>query len=226
MSVIDEPLNESTIARRHETDVRAILTEMRSDQRLIDNVIDIAYAVTLRRGETTMEAQNDFRDWSGRVIRAAREGTALATSGWSDHLTVVLNHYLDIAATPGMTAAQATHLLVGNDTAALSNAERHVAELVKATLLGSLHMWTEPTGTATDAAKKKDGIDGSQVVRADVMGAITGAAGAAVSTWWTGPLSGGAVAGAATTGAVLGSAVDAVLQDAETDAVDDADPTP
>ncbi len=224
MSAITADLDAGSIADRHEHDVAKILTEMRRSRRLIDAVIDVAYDLALDRGETTFDAEADFKDWSRRVVLSARTGSALTSGSWSEPMSATLRHYVSIAETPGMTAAQARSLLADNQPGGLTKTDHHVAELVEAVLIGSLTMWAQPATGAPGSAKKKDGIDGSQVVRADVMGAITGAAGAAVSTWWTGPLSGAAVAGATATGAVLGSAVDAVLQDAGNDAAEDAEP--
>jgi hypothetical protein len=225
MSAATIPLDAKSVAERHEQDVTAILAEMNRAQRLIDQVVELEYDISLRRGDTTRDAKSDFADWAHRVIRSARRRSAFPDAGWSEDLSGVLRRYLEIAATDDMTVGQAMALLADIERT-LSKPEQHVADLVAAVLIGSLQMWTEHDGSGDPSAKKSDGIDKSQVARADVMGAITGAAGAAVATWWSGPVSGGAVAGATVTGAVLGSAVDAVLQDAGNDAVDDELPDP
>jgi len=212
------------IGDRHETDVIRILTELRRQRRIVDAVVAVAFDLAVERGETTGDAQSDFEDWSRRVVTAARrDDEALATASWSESLATVLRGYVSIADAADTTVATVVDRIAEVDARAggsLSSAERHVAQLVAGVLISTVSMWSADDGTM----RKSAGIDASQVARADVMGAITGAAGAAVATWWSGPVSGGAVAGATATGAVLGSAVDAVMQDAANDAVDNAEP--
>jgi hypothetical protein len=214
----------ASIGHRHETDVKRILTELRQERRVVDAVIAVAFELAVERGETTRQARSDFEDWSRRAITAARRGDeVLATASWSESLVSVLRGYVSIAESADTTVATVIDRIAEVDAGAggsLSGAERHIAQLVAGVLVGSVSMWSADAVTTRKAGA---GIDKSQVARADVMGAITGAAGAAVATWWSGPVSGGAVAGATVTGAVLGSAVDAVMQDAANDAVDDAE---
>jgi hypothetical protein len=213
------------IGHRHEVDVTRILTELRRERRLVDAVIAVAFDLAVERGETTLQARSDFEDWSRRVVTAARRGEeSLATPPWSESLATVLGGYVSIAASSDTTAATVVDRIAEVDAragASLSSAERYIAHLVAGVLVSSVSMWSGDGGTVR---KADGGIDGSQVVRADVMGAITGAAAAAFATWWSGPATGGAVAGGTAAGAVLGSAVDAVLQDAGNDAVEDAEP--
>ncbi|GGN52427.1 hypothetical protein GCM10010112_00150 [Actinoplanes lobatus] len=210
-------------AERHERDVLAILTELREERRVVDAVIDVAFELTLRRGETTRSARPDFVTWSRSVVASARSGKDPAAD-WSEALDTLLDGYLAIAGAADTTAATVTDRVTALDErlgGSLTAPEQHIADLVAGVLIGSVSMWSDPDGAAKKAG---GGIDKSQVARADVMGAITGAAGAAAATWWSGPVSGGAVASGTVTGAVLGSAVDMVMQDNANDAIEDAEP--
>lgn len=214
------------VAARHERDVLAVLRRLREERRLVEAVIDAAFEITLQRGETTPDARSDFTTWSQSVVTSARSTKvvdSLAT-GWSKELVAVLDRYLAIAGSADTTAASvAQHVAEVDDRLgqSLDSVERHVAHLVAGVLVGSVTMWADDRNTAKKAG---GGIDKSQVARADVMGAITGAAGAAAATWWTGPVGAGAATGAAATGAALGSAVDIVMQDAANDALDQGAP--
>jgi len=210
-------------AERHEREVLAILTELREERHVVDAVIDVAFELTLQRGETTRSARSDFEKWSRSVVASARSAEDPAAD-WSKELGTLLRSYLAIAGSADTTAASvADRVAEVNDRlgGSLDAPEHHVADLVAGVLIGSVTMWSDD-GRATK--KAGGGIDKSQVLSADVMGAITGAAAAAFATWWSGPASGGAVAGGTVTGAVLGSAVDAVLQDNANDALEDAEP--
>jgi hypothetical protein len=216
------------IGHRHETDVLRILAELRRERRVVDAVIAVAFDLAVERGETTQQARSDFEDWSRRVVTAARRGEeALTAAPWSESLATVLHGYLSIADSADeadTTVATVVDGIAEVDAQAggsLSGAERQIAHLVAGVLVGTVSMWSADGGTLR---KSGDGIDGSQIARADAMGAITGAAGAAVATWWSGPVSGAAVAGATAAGAMLGSVVDAVMQDTANDAVEDAEP--
>ncbi|GAA0436434.1 hypothetical protein Aca07nite_17030 [Actinoplanes capillaceus] len=211
------------VAERHEHDVLAIFAELREERRVVDAVIDVAFELTLQRGETTRSARSGFVTWSRSVVASARSGKDPA-GDWSEALDTLLRGYLAIAGAADTSAATvADRVAAVNDRlgGSLIASEQHIADLVAGVLIGSVSMWSEADGAAKKAG---GGIDKSQVARADVTGAITGAAGAAVATWWTGPASSGAVVGAIATGAVLGSAVDLVMQDNANDALEDAEP--
>lgn len=75
----------------------------------------------------------------------------------------------------------------------------------------------EPSGTSGEGNSGEGGVDTGEILDADLTGLILGAAGAAIGTFWSGPVTAGPVAGGAVTGALLGSAVEYLEQDAISD---------
>lgn len=205
------------IAARHESDVSAILTELSRPERLIGEVIEQAFRLTLERGETTEADHSEFVTWAQRVLAQSRSGEPLPVdTGWSESLQDLLRQYLKIASSKRTTSDNvAARAAAAQRDVPLDVSEREISEAVMGVLVGSVTMWS-PGGSG---AKKLSGEKQvNAVLRSDVMGAITGAAATAVT-------GGGALAGASA-GAVLGSAVEAVLQSAASDAIEDAEPDP
>jgi hypothetical protein len=205
------------IAERHESDVTAILTELRRPERLIDEVIEQTYRLQLERGEVTAADHSDFVAWARQVLAQSRSGAKIPTNaGWSESLQVLLPQYLKIASskrtTPDNVAARAAE---AQSRVPLDQSEREISEAVAGVLVGSVTMWSSggPGGKEVSGEKQVNAV-----LRSDIMGAITGAAATAVT--------GGGALGGAAAGAVLGSAVEAVLQSNASDAIEDAEPNP
>lgn len=205
------------IAERHESDVTAILTELRRPQRLVDEVIEQAFRLSKERGDVTEKDHDEFVAWARRVLAESRAGAKIPTdAGWSQPLQGVLRRYLEIATSKRVSADNVAALAADAASAVVLSAdERVVSEAVGGVLVGSVTMWS-PGGAG--AKKATVGQQVSAVLRSDVMGAITGAASTAVT--------GGGAAAGASVGAVLGSAVEAVLQSNAADAVDAAESDP
>jgi hypothetical protein len=221
-------------AEQHNHDVRRILTDLRgtdfhTEDQIVAAVIDRAFQLAVARDETTEQRRTNFEAWARLIIATARAGdAALDRTLWTESLKTILRAYLAIAAAAdGVGTLDARIRQVDAQAKkTLAADELRVAQFVSGVLQGSMAMWHTDLPASMSAKAKAGSIDKSQVARADVMGAITGMAGAAIAAPWTGGLSGAAVGAAAGVGAVLGSATDLVMQDTANDAVEDAEPTP
>ena len=190
-------------AERHNRDVRIILTELRREDqaadRLVDAVVDAAFQIEAARDETNERHRAGFGAWARLILATTPSDDAgLDRAPWNESLKKILRAYLSIADSvdkaPGNLGARIGKVDAQAETT-LSADALEIAQVVSGVLQGSVTFWRDDPDTQF-SAKKGRAIDKSQVVRSDVMGAITGAAGAAVATWWTTPpVTGGAVAG-------------------------------
>lgn len=214
----------TTAAHEHNEGVVYILRRVSRQGASAEQVIRAGVELAVDRGLEPRH-RDDFRRWVAHCVAQARSGGATEGLKGSDDLKDLLLSYQAAARAAGVNGTGDAGLdrLDAVAAASLAGDELALAQLVSGVARGSVELWTGNGDDAPSGLRTRD-LDTGEIVESDVVGAIGSAAGAALATWWTGPLSwGGALAGAGIGGAIS-SALEYVQQDRARDEIlDDED---